>query len=74
MNASSPNAAWRSKPATAQQWKVLQLIGRETGRRFPESITRGEASVEIGNRFASNARAARGARRAKARRKAAVDA
>jgi hypothetical protein len=68
-NAKSPNALWRQDPATEFQWKVLRRIGRETRRRFPESITRGEASEIIGRRFAEDPAARRRHRRAQAQRR-----
>jgi hypothetical protein len=53
-NARSPNAKWRSEPATERQREVLRLIAAETGRTFSPEITRGEASELIAGRFAEN--------------------
>jgi hypothetical protein len=66
-SAASPDARWRSQPATERQWKVLRRIGRLTGERFAPGLSRGDASVVIGRRFGSAPDAA--AAHARAQRK-----
>lgn len=68
-NLNSPNAGWRNEPASARQWRVLRRIERETGHEFPASISRGEATEAISERFANNGLAARAHRRAERARK-----
>ena len=68
LNGEKESAEWRALPATAAQWAVLRRVGRETGVRFPESMTRGDASEVIGARFAADPSASRASRRAHRRR------
>ncbi len=71
INAQPSGASWRDQPPTKKQARVLRRIEHETGRRFPPSITRGEASDVIGARFEQDPDAGRAHRRAnRARRRA----
>jgi hypothetical protein len=70
-NVRSENAKWRIKPATELQWQVLRRIERETGRTLADSMTKGEASDLISQRFAEHERAGPAHRRSqRARRRA----
>jgi hypothetical protein len=70
-NRTSVNASWRTEPATEPQWQVLRRIERETGRTLADSMTKGEASDLLSERFAQDERAERAHRRSKrARRRA----
>lgn len=44
---------WHGDPASEEQWKVLRKIGRKTGKRFPDGITKGAASAAITAHHAS---------------------
>lgn len=68
INSAKASAAWRNQPANPVQWAVLRRIGRESGARFAESISSGEASEIIVARFAANPSAERASRRARRRR------
>lgn len=69
INAANNNARWRADPATERQWTVLRRMGRETGQRFPDTITRGEASALIAERFKQNPQARHQANRARRKRR-----
>jgi hypothetical protein len=68
-NLRSETARWRTEPATELQWKVLRRIERATGRTFADSMTKGEASERITQRFAQDDHAARAHRRSQRARK-----
>ena len=72
INARSSSAGWRDQPPTEHQARVLRRIERETGKKFPPSITRGEASDVIGSRLAENSDARRAHRATRARKRARV--
>jgi hypothetical protein len=69
LNALGPNAKWRSDPASENQWKVLRRIGKKTKERFPETLTKGEATEIISRHYETDPAAFRRHRRAKAKRK-----
>ena len=70
-NAQSLSARWRTEPATEFQWRVLRRIERETGQTLADSMTKGQASDLIRERFAHDEHAARAHRRSqRARRRA----
>ena len=63
------NAAWRRRPASDHQLRVLRKIATETGKTFATTITAGEASELIERRFASNPKAARAHHKAERKRR-----
>ncbi len=70
-NVRSESAKWRTKPATELQWAGARRIERETGRTLADSMTKGEASDLLSERFAQDERAERAHRRSqRARRRA----
>ena len=68
-DAPNPDAAWRDGPATDRQWHVIRRIEDETGQRFPESLTKGQASDIIRRRQVEDPEARRAMRRAYRRRR-----
>jgi hypothetical protein len=68
-NAQSQSARWRTEPASELQGQVLRRIERETGQTFADSMTKGEASDLISQRFAEYERAAHAHRRSKRARR-----